>query len=240
MSAPGPVLLITGATGGIGTATARGAREAGWRLVLLARSPEVEDLAGELGGPQVARAAVADVGDYDGLRRAVRLATDSFGGLDAAFANAGIATGPRTYRPSNPAGSGDLDGWRDTVLTNVLGTALTVRAVAEALVLSRGRLVITGSVLGRYAMSSSLYSATKFAVAGMAETVRLELAGTGVGVTLVQPGPVATGFAGADPGTHLNPALSSDDVARAVLFALTQPPGVDVNELLLRPHGATP
>lgn len=241
MSTQSPVLLITGATGGIGMATARRAREAGWRLVLVARSSRVENLAVELGGPKVVRAAVADVGDFEALRRAVTMATDSFGGLDAAFVNAGITTGPCTYRPGAPAESADVvDGWRDMVLTNVLGTALTVRTVAEALVLSRGRLVITGSVLGRYAMSSSFYSATKHAVAGIAETVRLELSGTGVGVILVQPGPVATGFAGAATGSQLSPALSSDDVARAVLFALTQPPGVDVNELVLRPHGATP
>jgi NADP-dependent 3-hydroxy acid dehydrogenase YdfG len=240
MSTQSPVLLITGATGGIGMATARRARGAGWRLVLVTRSSGVEDLVAELGGPQVAVAAVADVGDFEGLQRAVSMATEAFGGLDAAFVNAGITAGPRTYRPDASAELDGLDGWRDMVLTNVLGTALTVRAVCDALALRGGRLVITGSVLGRYAMSGSLYSATKYAVAGIAETVRLELSGTGVGVTLIEPGPVATGFASADTTTAPKPELSSDDVARAVLFALTQPPGVDINELLLRPHGATP
>lgn len=240
MNAQSRVLLITGATGGIGVATARLAREAGWRMLLLARSSRVEDLAADLGGPQVARAAVADVGDFTGLQNAVSIASEAFGGLDAAFVNAGITAGPRSYRPGTPQEPGELDGWRDMVLTNVLGTALTVRAVSDALVLRRGRLVITGSLLGRYAMSGSLYSATKYAVAGITGTVRKELLGTGVGVTLIEPGPVTTGFAGADPALSTKPELSSDDVARAVLFALTQPPGVEVNELLLRPHGATP
>lgn len=232
-----PALLITGATGGIGAATARAAHAAGWRLVLLARSASVDALAAELGGEQVVRAVVGDVTDPNDLQRAVDVALDAFGGLDAAFANAGMTAGPRQYRPI--AEDEPTDGWRDMLLTNVLGVALTVRAVADPLVAARGRLVITGSVLGRYAMGSSFYSATKHAVAGVAETARLEFVGTGVGVTLIAPGPVATAFAGATPPGS-RPALAAADVASAVLFALDQAGGVDVNEILLRPHGATP
>lgn len=241
MSGRPPVLLITGASGGIGLATARRARTEGWRLVLVARSPGLAGVVDDLGGPDVARAVVTDVTDPTGLRRAVAEAEAAFGGLDAAFVNAGISAGPRSYRPQAPdATSQDsLDGWRDMVLTNVLGVAVTVRAVVEALVASQGRIVITGSVLGRYAMGASLYSATKHAVAGIAETLRLELVGTGVGVTLVEPGPVATDFAGATAGAA-GPALDREDVARVVLYALSQPRGVEINELLLRPHGATP
>jgi NADP-dependent 3-hydroxy acid dehydrogenase YdfG len=242
MSADTPVLLITGASGGIGLATARLARAEGWRLLLVARSPRVSELVTELGGLNDVRAVVCDVTDLAGLQRAVDEATEAFGGLDAAFVNAGITAGPRRYRPDLAEASSDdaVAGWRDMVLTNVLGVALTVRAVTNALVASQGRIVITGSVLGRYAMSSSFYSATKHAVAGIAETARLELVGTGVSVTLLEPGPVATAFAGGAPSSGTSPALEPDDVARAVLYALNQPPGVDVNELLLRPHGATP
>ena len=100
--------------------------------------------------------------------------------------------------------------------------------------------MITGSVLGRYAMSSSFYSATKYAVAGIADPVRLELLGTGVGVTLVEPGPVATTFSGTAGPAGDVPEVAAVDVARAVLFALSQSSGVEVNELLIRPHGATP
>ncbi|WP_440305333.1 SDR family oxidoreductase [Jatrophihabitans sp.] len=238
MTRPAPALLITGATGGIGAATARAARAAGWRLVLLARSAAVEALAGELGGDTVARAVVGDVTDPAVLERAVTIAVDDFEGLDAAFANAGMTAGPRQYRPG--AAEASVDGWRDMVLTNVLGVALTVRAAAEALIASRGRLVITGSVLGRYAMASSFYSATKHAVAGIAETARLELLGTGVGVTLIAPGPVATTFTGASATANGGATLTSEDVARTVLFALDQPVGVEINEILFRPHGATP
>jgi len=233
-----PVLLITGASGGIGTATARLARAAGWRLVLFARSSRLTELAEELGGATAAQVVLGDVTSLIDLQDAVRVATERFGGVDAAFVNAGITAGPRQYRPETT--QEPVDGWEDMIVTNVLGTALTVRAVSNALVERRGRLVITGSVLGRYAMSSSLYSATKYAVAGVAETVRLELLGTGVGVTLIEPGPVATKFSETtEPAVH-GPELAAVDVARAVLFALSQPPGVDVNQLLIRPHGATP
>ena len=233
-----PVLLITGASGGIGSATAHLASAAGWRLILVARSPKVDDLAEELGGESTARAVVGDVTEFSDLRRAVDVALDAFGGLDAAFVNAGITAGPRQYRPDPTEEA--LDGWRDMVLANVLGVALTVRAVSDAIVVSQGRIVITGSVLGRYPLSSSFYSATKHAVAGIAETARLELLGTGVAVTLIEPGPVATAFAGEGGPAAGSPALDSADVARAVLFALSQPPGVDINEMLIRPHGATP
>jgi len=233
-----PVLLITGASGGIGAATAHAAHAAGWRLVLVARSSRLADLADELGGPATARAVAADVTEPEDLERAVGVALDGFGRLDAAFVNAGVNAGPRRYRPS--VGGESVEGWRDMVLVNVFGAALTVRAVSDALVASRGRLVLTGSVLGRYALRSSFYSATKHALVGVAETARLELVGTGVGVTLLNPGPVETGFGGGGPSSSGGPALSSADVARAVLFALSQPPGVDINEILLRPHGATP
>lgn len=203
--------------------------------MLTGRSARVDEVAEQVGPPERVRGIVADSTDPDALVAAVRLADGAFGGLSAAFVNAGVTAGPGSYLPGPAA---PVEGWREMVLTNVLGTALAVRAVLPALVARRGRLVLTGSVLGRHALPGSLYSATKFAVAGIAETVRLELVGTGVGVTLVEPGPVATPFAGG--GDPTGPALGADDVARAVCFALAQPDGVEVNELLLRPHGATP
>lgn len=238
MTAASRVLLVTGASGGIGAATARAARGAGWRIVLVGRSGRLGGLVGELGGPSAARAVAADVTRPDELQRAVDVALEAFGALDAAFVNAGVNRGPRQYRPT--AEGEPVEGWRDMVLTNVLGAALTVRAVSEALIASGGRIVLTGSVLGRYTMRSSFYSATKHALVGIAESARLELVDSGVGVTLVNPGPVATGLGGGGPAAPGAPVLASTDVARAVLFALSQPPGVDVDEILVRPQGATP
>ena len=96
---------------------------------------------------------------------------------------------------------------------------------------SRGHVVLTGSVAGRRALAGSIYSATKWAVTGMAEALRQELNGTGVRVTLISPGAVDTPFFDTPPAFE---ALQPDDVARAVMFAVSQPAHVDTNEILLR------
>jgi NADP-dependent 3-hydroxy acid dehydrogenase YdfG len=220
-----PVLLITGASSGIGAATARHAAEAGYRLVLAARSVErLEDLAAELGGPERALAVATDVTEWDQQQAMVASALEAFGRLDVAFANAGFGAG-RGFLESDP------DHWRSMVLTNVYGAALTIRATLPSLKESRGHLLLTGSVAGRLVLPGSLYSATKWAVTAMGEAARQELNGTGVRVTLIEPGQVDTPFFENRPRN----ALQSDDVARAVMFAISQPPHVDVNEILVRP-----
>jgi len=117
------------------------------------------------------------------------------------------------------------------VLTNVLGAALTIRATLPALRESVGHLLLTGSVAGRRALPGSLYSATKWAVTAMGEAARQELEGTGIRVTLIEPGSVRTPFFDRPPAGALEP----DDIAEAVLYAVGQPPHVDVNEILVRP-----
>jgi NADP-dependent 3-hydroxy acid dehydrogenase YdfG len=117
------------------------------------------------------------------------------------------------------------------VLTNVYGAALTVRATMEELKRSRGHFLLTGSVAGRRALPGSLYSATKWAVTAMGEALRQELNDTGVRVTLIEPGMVDTPFF----DNPVSNALHPDDIARAVKFAVSQPPHVDVNEILVRP-----
>jgi NADP-dependent 3-hydroxy acid dehydrogenase YdfG len=220
-----PVFLVTGASSGIGEATARHAAEAGYRLVLAARRIErLEALADELGGAERALAVRCDVTEWDEQQAMVATALDRFGRLDVVLANAGFGA-PRGFLASTP------EHWREMVLTNVYGAALTIRATMPALQESRGHLLLTGSVAGRRALAGSLYSATKWAVTAMGEAARQELNGTGVRVTLVEPGMVDTPFFD-DPVTG---ALEPDDVARAVLFAVSQPAHVDVNELLVRP-----
>ena len=220
-----PVFLITGASSGIGEATARRAAEAGYRLVLAARRfDRLEALAQELGGAERALAVRCDVTEWPEQEAMVKTALDRFGQLDVAFANAGFGAG-RSFLASTP------EHWRDMVLTNVYGAALTIRATISALKESKGHLLLTGSVAGRRALPGSLYSCTKWAVTAMGEAARLELDGTGVRVTLVEPGMVDTPFFD-NPVTD---ALEPDDVARAVLYVVSQPPHVDVNEILIRP-----
>jgi NADP-dependent 3-hydroxy acid dehydrogenase YdfG len=215
------VFLITGASSGIGEATARHAAAAGYRVVLAARSTEkLEALAGELGG----LAVTCDVTEWADQEALVERALSEYGRIDVAFANAGFG-GKRGFKADTP------EFWRAMVLTNVYGVALTIRACMDALVETRGHLLLTSSLAGRRALPGSLYSATKFAVTAMGEGARLELNGTGVRVTLIEPGMVDTPFFDERPVGMLEP----DDIARAVMFAVSQPPHVDVNEMLIRP-----
>jgi NADP-dependent 3-hydroxy acid dehydrogenase YdfG len=220
-----PVFLITGASSGIGAATARQAAQAGYRVVLAARSADrLQELAAELGGEERALALECDVTEWDQQQAMVRSTLDRYGRLDVAFANAGFGAA-RGFLNETP------EFWRSMVLTNVYGVALTIRATITPLKEARGHLLLTGSLAGRRALPGSLYSATKWAVTAMGEAARLELNDTGVRVTLIEPGMVDTPFFD-NPGEG---RLEADDVARAVMFAVSQPPHVDVNEILVRP-----
>jgi NADP-dependent 3-hydroxy acid dehydrogenase YdfG len=219
------VFLITGASSGIGEATARRAAEAGYRLVLAARRAErLRVLADELGGDDRALPLRCDVTEWPEQEAMVQTALDHFGRLDVVLANAGFGA-RRGFLNSTP------EHWKSMVLTNVYGTALTIRATLPALKQSRGHLLLMSSVAGRRALAGSLYSATKWAVTAMGEAARQELNDTGVRVTLIEPGMVDTPFFDEPVGS----ALEADDVARAVVFAVSQPPHVDVNEVLVRP-----
>ena len=219
------VFLITGASTGIGAETARQAVAAGYKVVLAARSADKLDaLAAELGGGDVALAQPCDVTDFAQQEAVVAAALERWGRLDVAFANAGFGAA-RGFLEESP------EHWRDMVLTNVLGAAFTIRATLPALKDSRGHLLLTGSVAGRRAIPGSLYSSTKWAVTGMGESVRQELNGTGVRTTLIEPGMVDTPFFD-NPGEG---RLKADDIARAVMYAVSQPAHVDVNEVLIRP-----
>lgn len=226
------VLLITGASSGIGAQLARRAAEGGYRLVLGARREErLVNLAAELGGEDRALAVRCDVTDWDDAQNLARTATERFGRLDAVAANAGFGA-QRGFLEESP------EHWRSMVLTNVLGVALTIRATLPTLLAANaGHYLITGSVAGRRALPGSLYSSTKWAVSGMTESLRQELRqihdNQTIRVTLIAPGMVDTDFFDNRPGPER--ALADDDIARAALWALEQPDGVDVNEILIRP-----
>jgi NADP-dependent 3-hydroxy acid dehydrogenase YdfG len=220
------VFLITGASTGIGAATARHAAQAGYRVVLAARSADkLQALADELGGPDRALAIACDVTEWDQMEALVAQTLDAYGRLDVAFGNAGFGASRGFLNET-------VEHWKSMVLTNVYGAALTIRATIPALKESKGHLLLTGSVAGRRAMPGSLYSATKWAITGMGESVRQELNGTGVRVTVIEPGMVDTPFFDNGAGEG---ALQADDIANAILYAVGQPPHVDVNEILIRP-----
>jgi NADP-dependent 3-hydroxy acid dehydrogenase YdfG len=216
-----PVFLITGASSGIGEATARHAAQAGYKLVLAARSEDkLKALADELDALPVR----CDVTQWEDQQRMAAAALDAYGRLDVVFANAGFGA-PRGFLESTP------EHWRSMVLTNVYGAALTIRATLPAVRETQGHVLLTGSVAGRRALPGSLYSCTKWAVTAMGEALRQEVDGSGIRVTLVEPGMVDTPFFDNRPKNALEP----DDIARVVMFAVQQPPHMDVNEVLVRP-----
>ena len=226
-----PVLLITGASSGIGEATARRAVEAGYRVVLGARREErLATLAEALGGEERAVAVRCDVTEWEDCRSLAETALERFGRIDAVFANAGFG-GTRGFTEESP------EQWRAMILTNVLGVALTIRAALPHLLeRGEGHFLITSSVAGRRVLPGSLYSATKWAATALGEALRQELRqmheNTTIRVSVIEPGMVDTPFFDNRPTSG---ALDADDVARAVLFAMEQPQHVDVSEVLIRP-----
>ena len=220
------VFLITGASTGIGAATARAAVKAGYRTALAARSVgKLAALVDELGGKENALAIACDVTSVDDQKRMVSETLAHFGRIDVAFANAGIgATEPGTE-------FGDPGNWRDMIMTNVFGCAVTAKVCLPHLKKTKGHMLLTGSRAGRMTLKGSIYGATKWAVTGFGQNLREEVSGTGVRVTLIEPGMVDTPFFD-EPKPK---ALKAEDVANAVMYAVSQPPHVDVAEVLVIP-----
>ncbi|SHE44785.1 NADP-dependent 3-hydroxy acid dehydrogenase YdfG [Modicisalibacter ilicicola DSM 19980] len=219
------VLLITGASSGIGAATARAAHCADYNLVLAARSTDKLDaLAREFGSDKTLTVA-CDVTSMEEQQAMVDKALERFGRLDAVFANAGRGGSPGGFSEA------DHESWRAMLMTNVYGVGVTIQATLPALRKSQGHVLLTGSAAGRATIPGSMYSASKWAVTGIGYNLREELRGSGVRVTLIEPGMVDTPFFDQAPDN----ALEDRDVANAVMYAIGQPAHVDVNEILIRP-----
>jgi NADP-dependent 3-hydroxy acid dehydrogenase YdfG len=228
------VFLVTGASGTIGAAAARAAAAAGFDLVLSGRRVDLlESLAEELRATVRAIAVAADVTEWADLQSLVSRTVAEYGRLDVALVNAG-----QSSHCSFLDGDDTHEEWRQMVLTNVYGTAATAKALLPLLVGSRGHLVLMGSVAGRVPVPGSLYSATKWAVTAMGQSIRAEANGTGIRVTVVEPGLVDT--PAISPDRRDQPKLRPQDVAAAVVYAVNQPPSVDVNEIVVRPVGQSP
>ena len=219
-------MVITGASEGIGAAIARSAVADGWRVVIAARRRELLDaLSADLGGPSVALPVTCDVTEWDQVEAMAAAAITAFGRIDAVVANAGFGA-KRGFLNESP------EFWREMILTNVYGAAITLRACIPALRDARGHAILMGSISGRQVGAGSLYSSSKWAVTAMAEALRKDLHGSGVRVTLIAPGIVDTAFYDDPPGGE---PLLPDDVARTVMFAVSQPPHVGINEIYMRP-----
>lgn len=218
-------LLITGASTGIGEATARAAARNGWNVALLARSEDkLNALADEIG--KAALAVPCDVTDRNALNDAVRKVVDHFGGLDAVFANAGTGV-------NNPGiEKGDPAEWHDMVHLNIMAVLYTAHSTLPHLRNSKGMFVITGSKAGRDHMQGSVYGATKWFIQGLAGNLAEEMREWGGRCTVITPGMVDTPFFDEAKPTKLQPA----DIADAVVFALEQRDTSCVREIHLMPN----
>ncbi|MGM8932849.1 SDR family oxidoreductase [Salinicola halophyticus] len=219
------VILITGASSGIGAATAKLAVEGGYRVALAARRTDKLDALVASLGEERALALSCDVTSAEDQHRVVAQTLSRFGRLDGLFANAGMGGTPGGFSGA------DTEVWKSMILTNVYGVGLSIQAALPALRESHGHVLLTGSAAGRTTIAGSMYSATKWAVTGIGHNLREELRGSGIRVTLIEPGMVDTPFFDSPP----EQALEEQDIANAVIYALSQPERVDVNEILIRP-----
>ncbi len=218
-------LFITGASSGIGAATAHAAAKAGWNVALFARSADkLDKLAGEIGDRALALSG--DVTKPDEVADAVAKTGQTFGGLDAAFANAGLGLDtPGTVE-------GDPDEWRNMIDVNIMGLLYTARAALPELKKTKGHLVLTGSAAGRRHIKGSIYGATKWFVHGYAGNMAEEMREWGGRCTVIAPGMVDTAFFSEAKPDKLQP----EDVADAVMHALSADPRNAVQEIFLMPN----
>jgi NADP-dependent 3-hydroxy acid dehydrogenase YdfG len=238
----GKVVLVTGASSGIGEATALAFSREGAHVAVGARRAErLAALARRAPGQMLP--LELDVSDQESVRAAVAATVDRFGALDVLVNNAGVMyVGPIT--------GGDVSEWTRMVETNLLGSMYAVHAALPHLLEGKGTVVQVSSTSGRVAYAGGgAYAATKFGVTAFSESLRQEVTAQGVRVVLIEPGFVDTELSShiADPAMRATAeshaasmrTLQPEDIAGAVLYAVTRPDHVAVNEILVRPTDQT-
>jgi clavulanate-9-aldehyde reducatase len=241
---PGPldgkVAVVTGASSGIGEATVRALSEAGASVALGARRTDrLQAIAGSLQGPSLVREV--DVSDEGQARDFVQAAHGELGGLHILVNNAGLML-------LGPVAEADTDEWRRMIGVNLLGLLYCTHAALPLIAQSGGGDVVNlSSVAGRRAdAGAAVYNMTKFGVHGFSEALRQEALHARIRVTVVAPGFVDTELQGHSTNPlvrratersreQIGEVLKSDDIADAILYAVTRPPHVSLNEILVRP-----
>jgi NADP-dependent 3-hydroxy acid dehydrogenase YdfG len=239
MTLENKIVFITGASSGIGEACARAFASRGARLILAARRTErLNALAADL-GVDVWTIAL-DVQDADAVAWAVDALPDDWAEIDVLVNNAGLGRGLDKLH------EGAIDDWEQMIDTNVKGLLYVTRAVVPGMVArGRGHVVNIGSVAGHEVYpGGNVYCATKHAVDALTKGLRMDLVDTPLRVSTVDPGLVETEFSvvrfhgDAERARKVYEnidVLSSDDVADAILYCVTRPPHVQINEIVLTP-----
>ena len=237
----GKTAVVTGASSGIGTETARALAAAGAALTLAARRADrLARLAAELGGEVAVQPT--DMRREEDIRCLFAVARERFGGVDILVNNAGLGR-------AAPLGSAPTELWREMLEVNVLGLAIATREAIQDMERrgAAGHVVHVASMAAHRVPGpeSGMYAATKFAVRALTEALRQELRAkkSPIRVTAVSPGHVFTEFADVFTGTtgaqaaidHRFKILEPRDVAEAIVWVVTRPPHVEVHDLLVRP-----
>lgn len=233
----GKVVIITGASSGIGAATAQELASLGCRLTLAARSTDkLEQVADGIDGETLV--VQTDVTDYAAVQAMVAQTIDRFGRLDVMYANAGL------YIPG-PIDEGNPAAWSELMDVNVDGVMNCTHAVLPQMkAQGSGDILVTSSISGFVDIDwEPVYSASKHAIQGFVHTIRLQLRGMGIRVGSIAPGQIANELWGiTDPDDIDRKSfeernyLRSEDVARAVVFMLSQPPHVTIRNLVMLPQ----
>ncbi|GAA3585584.1 SDR family NAD(P)-dependent oxidoreductase [Nonomuraea rosea] len=238
----GKVALVTGASSGIGEATALALSAEGAGVAAGARRADrLATLAGKMPGEVLT--LDLDVIDQESVRAAVAKTVERFGALDILVNNAGVML-------AGPIAGADTTEWTRMIDTNLLGSMYTVHATLPHLLERKGTVVQVSSTSGRIASAGNgAYAATKFGITAFTEALRQEVTAQGVRVVVVEPGFVATELADHVTDPTMRAAarsmaaamrtLQPGDIADAVVYAVTQPPHVAVNEILIRPTDQT-
>jgi NADP-dependent 3-hydroxy acid dehydrogenase YdfG len=231
----GKVAVITGASSGIGEATARLLVEEGVSVVLAARRKErIDALVEELGDAAIA--ITADVADRQQVGALFDEVRERFGGLDLLFNNAGVGI-------NGAFADSKAEDWKTQVDANLYGVFNCTHAAIPLLKGREGAMISSvSSVGGRYGIAGwSVYNATKFAVVGFHDALRKELGPEGIRVSVIEPGAVWTEWGHNVPEEAMRErretvdALTAEDVAQALVYSFAQHPRVLVEEILIRP-----
>lgn len=235
------VIIITGASSGIGKATAEVLAKQGAKLVLAARRKKrLEQIQQSLSNYEVSIFA-ADVTNFDEMQQLVDFTLEKYHRIDVMYNNAGIM-------PVNPLIKGELDEWKKTLDINVMGVLNGIAAVLPIMVKQKsGHILATGSVNSRVTVGNwTVYSASKYAVRSILEGLRQEERQNGIKTTLICPGSVHTELynsindpkaRAAEIKTEEAIGLDPKTIAEAVLHAIDTPANADVNEVIIRPMG---